>query len=258
MNIHFTSKELKEQLDKSTIFEIEVGSGMYGLKTSESDTDILKIYLEGSLNLTSITNNHHQLQYNDTENNVDYIYTSLGQFVKNIISGDSTINYEVLQHPEFKKKFPNLFFFVNKLDKINTVKSYLGMAKRDLKMIKNNFSNKKLYHIGRGVLFAEAVLNSIDIFDAISENYIKLKKIRETDDSFCSEVNFTLINLLTMKMNVLRESIKDKQFKPKSFDMVNINIEISNIYYHNPSIQPISIDYDSLIEDAIYEEKFNY
>ena len=32
MNIHFTDKDLKEQLDKSTIFEIEVGSGMYGLK----------------------------------------------------------------------------------------------------------------------------------------------------------------------------------------------------------------------------------
>ena len=45
MNIHFTDKTLKEQLDKSTIFEIEVGSGMYKLKTPESDTDILKQYL---------------------------------------------------------------------------------------------------------------------------------------------------------------------------------------------------------------------
>ena len=87
MNIHFTDKNLKEQLDLSTIFKIEVGSGMYGLKTPESDTDILCIYLEGSLNLTSITQTHHQLQYNDEENNIDYIYTSLGQFVKNIISG---------------------------------------------------------------------------------------------------------------------------------------------------------------------------
>ena len=72
MNIHFTNKKLKQQLDLSTIFKIEVGSGMYGLKTPESDTDILCIYLEGSLNLTSITPNHHQLQYNDIDNNIDF------------------------------------------------------------------------------------------------------------------------------------------------------------------------------------------
>lgn len=84
------------------------------------------------------------MQYNDNENNIDYIYTSLGQFVRNIISGDSTINYEVLQHPEFRKEFKNLYFVVNKLDKINTVKSYLGMAKRDIKSLKKNLLIRKL------------------------------------------------------------------------------------------------------------------
>lgn len=255
MNIHFTSKELKEELDKSTIFEIEVGSGMYGLKTSTSDTDILKIYLEGSLNLTSITSNHHQLQYNDTENNIDYIYTSVGQFVKNIISGDSTINYEVLQSSEFKKEFKDLYFFVNKLDKINTIKSYLGMAKRDIKMLKKEPSNKKAYHIQRGILFAESMLNDVNIFRILDEFRGMLSLTRDSK----SLLDFESIYVgAEYKMNVLRESIKDKQFKPLSGDMYNINQAISKIYYLYKDKQFDYINYGSLIEDAIYEEKFNY
>lgn len=255
MNIHFADKKLKEQLDHSTIFEIEVGSGMYRLKTSESDTDILKIYLEGDLNLTSITPNHHQLQYNDTENNIDYIYTSLGQFVKNIISGDSTINYEVLQSPEFRKEFKDLYFFVNKLDKINTIKSYLGMAKRDIKMLKKEPSNKKAYHIQRGILFAESMLNNINIFRILDEFREMLSLTRDSK----SLLNFESICYgAEYKMNVLRESIKDKQFKPLSCDMYNINVAISKIYHLYTDKQLDYINYDSLIEDAVYEEKFNY
>lgn len=246
MNIHFADKKLKETLDQSTIFEIEVGSGMYGLKTAESDTDILKIYLEGYLNLTSITQTHHQLQYND------YIYTSLGQFVRNIISGDSTINYEVLQHPEFRKQFSNLYFFVNKLDPINTIKSYLGMAKRDLKILKYNFSNKKLYHFIRGLAFAEAILNNRNIFDVLEENKLNLENCRN-DSSLNKDVGF-----YESKMNALRESIKDKQFKPSSSDLHDINKVISNIYYQYLNDQFTHINYGSLIEDAVYEEKFNY
>lgn len=109
MNIHFTNKVLKKELDKSTIFEIEIGSGMYNLKTSESDTDILKIYLECSLNMTSVIKNHHQFQYKDEQNNIDYIYTSLQQFIANILSGDSTVNYEVLYSERFREVFSKAF-----------------------------------------------------------------------------------------------------------------------------------------------------
>lgn len=252
MNIHFTDKKLKKQLDQSTIFEIEVGSGMYGLKTPESDTDILCIYLEGSLNLTSITPNHHQLQYNDIDNNIDYIYTSLGQFIKNIISGDSTINYEVLQSHEFRKQFPDLYFHVNNLDKINTVKSYLGMAKRDIKSFKKEPSDKKAYHISRGILFANCIINNKNIFEILEDTRTQLKEIRND----YSDID---IYHLETVMNSLRESIKDKQFKPSSLDMANINNDIYDIYCSFiDTIQPIFIDYVSLIEDAVYEEKFNY
>ena len=255
MNIHFTSKELKEQLDKSTIFEIEVGSGMYNLKTPESDTDILCIYLEGSLNLTSITPNHHQLQYNDKENNIDYIYTSLSQFVKNIISGDSTINYEVLQSTEFREQFKNLYFFVNKLDKINTIKSYLGMAKRDVKMLKKEPSNKKAYHIRRGILFAVSLLNDVDIFETLDLHIDNLSFVRDAN----SLLDFEHISKRDeARVNYLRESIKDKYFKPSSSDIHNINTAILIVYNMYKKYQQIFIDYSSIIEDAVYEEKFNY
>lgn len=255
MNIHFTDKKLKEELDQSTIFEIEVGSGMYGLKTPESDTDILKIYLEGSLNLTSITPNHHQLQFNDTENNIDYIYTSLGQFVKNIISGDSTINYEVLQHPDFREQFKDLYFFVNTIDKINTIKSYLGMAKRDIKSFKKEPSNKKAYHIQRGILFAESMLNDVDIFETLDLHRENLSLIRDSNSLLDFE---HIIKRDETRVNYLREYIKDKQFKPLSCDMYNINVAISKIYHLYTDKQLDYINYDSLIEDAVYEEKFNY
>lgn len=255
MNIHFTNKKLKESLDQSTIFKIEVGSGMYGLKTPESDTDILCIYLEGSLNLTSITPNHHQLQYNDIDNNIDYIYTSLGQFIKNIISGDSTINYEVLQSPEFRKQFPDLYFHVNNLDKINTVKSYLGMAKRDLKMLNKEYSNKKVYHIKRGILFAESMLNDVNIFCTLDMYRENLSTIRDTQ----TLLDFAgFIQIQEARINYLRESIKNKQFKPSSLDMHNINVAILNVYEEYKDQQRIFIDYGSLIEDAVYDEKFNY
>ena len=255
MNIHFTNKKLKKQLDQSTIFEIEVGSGMYKLKTPESDTDIIKIYLEGSLNLTSITNNHHQFQYKDTENNIDYIYTSLGQFIKNIISGDSTINYEVLESSGFREQFKDLYFFVNELDKINIIKSYLGMAKRDIKTFKKEPSNKKAYHIIRGILFAESILNDVNIFYSLDIHRKNLSTIRDTGTLLDFE---GFIQIQEARINYLRESIKDKQFKLSSTDMYNINTAILNIYNEYKDQQQIFIDYGTLIEDAVYEEKFNY
>ena len=255
MNIHFTDKQLKEQLDLSTIFKIEVGSGMYGLKTPESDTDILCIYLEGSLNLTSITPNHHQLQYNDNENNIDYIYTSLGQFIKNIISGDSTINYEVLESSGFREQFKDLYFFVNELDKINIIKSYLGMAKRDIKTFKKEPSNKKAYHIIRGILFAESILNRINIFETLGKYIENLSKIRYSEILLDFEF---ILKRYEYKMNALRKYINDKQLKLNATDMYNINNEILNIYNEYKDHQLTFIDYGTLIEDAIYNEKFNY
>lgn len=151
MNIHFKNEELFNELLKNKIFEIEVGSKMYNLKNENSDTDILIIYIEPIGNRGTL-NSHHQLQYNDENNNINYIFTSLEQFCLNITTGDSTINYEVLQSNEFKKKFPNLRDALN-YNNTKIVKSYLGMAKRDLKTIRKQYNTKTASHFVRGLMF---------------------------------------------------------------------------------------------------------
>ena len=60
MNIHFEDIELFDNLNKTVIFEIEVGAGMYGLKNKDSDIDVLKIYLD---NTKMLYETNHQLHY---------------------------------------------------------------------------------------------------------------------------------------------------------------------------------------------------
>lgn len=263
MNIHFTDEKLFNDLMQSSIFQIEIGSGMYNLKTETSDTDILVIYLDGIVNSNSIIRTHHQLQYikdNYDGTSTDYIFTSLTQFLNNILSGDSTINYEVLKSEAFKNHSKE-FKFLSELevfDNVNVIKSYLGMAKRDLKAIKGEFSTKKLYHIARGVLFAEAVLNSRNIFDVLKENYSDLKKIRETDSSFYFGINLTAQHLLEIKMNKLRDQIQNKEFKLTADDVLIIDSIISNIVNQKKYKIKFSINYKNLIVNAVYNNKFNY
>lgn len=256
MNIHFTNMELKEQLDSSTVFKIEVGSGMYKLKTSNSDTDILCIYLDGVLNLTSVTQNHHQFQFKDEENNIDYIYTSLNQFVANILSGDSTINYEVLQSDMFKQTFSNLWLCLNDIDITNITKSYLGLAKRDLKSFKNLPQDKyapdtykKVSHFVRGVLVSENI-NSVHYI--ISDNHDLLTSIKNSEFTLDKSHILEYEN----KMNELRNNLKDYKFR--SDEVKRINDAICEIYSYYDDKQLTYIDYGHLIEDAIYEDKFGY
>lgn len=161
----------------------------------------------------------------------------------------------MLESPEFRKEFKNLYFFVNKLDKINTIKSYLGIAKRDLKMLKYEFTNKKLYHFVRVIEFADAILKDQNIFNVLEEIRMNLENCRNDESLFKDS---SIVGFYESKMISLRESIKDKQFKPLSWDMYNINQATSKIYYLYRDKQLDYINYDSLIEDAVYEEKFNY
>lgn len=263
MNIHFTDEKLFNDLMQSSIFQIEIGSGMYNLKTETSDTDILVIYLDGVVNSNSIIRTHHQLQFikdNLDGTSTDYIFTSLTQFLNNILSGDSTINYEVLKSDEFKNHSKE-FKFLSELEvfnNVNVIKSYLGMAKRDLKALKGNFSTKKLYHLSRGILFAEAMLNSKCIFEALKENYSKLKEIREKDVYFYTESYLIGLNVLIIKMNKLREQIQNKEFKLTADDVLIIDSIISNIVNQKMYKIKTNINYKNLIVDAVYNNKFNY
>jgi hypothetical protein len=216
------------------------------LKTDESDEDRLVIYADSILN-PLINRTHHQLQYN--EPNQDFICTSFSQFIQNILSGDSTINYEVLKHPEFKAKYPSLSS-LRIFDNVNVVKSYLGMAKRDIKMYRKSKDFKKAYHIARGILFAEGILMKRDIFEVLEENRSLLMTFRTTKD------DDTLIDEFENKMNILRESIKNDVFAMSSSEAYELEQVMFDIMSKRG--QPLSYPWGTLIVEAIYDEKFNY
>lgn len=163
MNIHFKDKDIFNKLVSSTIVKIEVGSGMYNLKTEDSDTDYLMIYANAKDATHSFYFEHHQFQYKD--NGTDYVFTTLQQYIRNILTGDSTINYEALFSEEMKTDLEWLHSERLKFRNYNILKSYLGLANRDIKaarnMLKGNIKtlSKKLSHIYRGLYSVDLIMN---------------------------------------------------------------------------------------------------
>lgn len=167
MNIHFTDEVLFNNLNLQTITKIKVGSHMYGLNNANSDTDFLSIYIEPNWNRNSFMWEHHQLQYKDK--GVDYNFTNLQTFIRNALTGDATINFEVLFSDELRaSNLGWLATYRNHFINYNIIKSYLGLAKRDLKYwlkdtknMKNHRAetHKKLSHFVRGIIFAKMLIN---------------------------------------------------------------------------------------------------
>lgn len=155
MNIHFQDKELFQVLKDNSLVSSVVGSCLYGTNDELSDKDILYIY--PTYDQSTFFPSHHQLQYK--ENGVDYIFTSIHQFIKNILSGDSTINFEVLQSGNLEGTCLDfLHQYKDDFRNYKLIKSYLGLARRDLKMLgqfQGREKTKKLSHIIRGYHYAE-------------------------------------------------------------------------------------------------------
>lgn len=176
MNIHFNNKKLFASLNAQTIAKIKVGSHMYGLNNTSSDEDFLSIYSEPKSNRNSFMWEHHQLQYK--ENNVDYNFTNLQTFIRNALTGDATINFEVLfSDGLIQTDLQWLYSFRNHFINYNIIKSYLGLAKRDLKYWKKDTSNmrnhtsetnKKLSHFVRGIIFANMLIKGSFTMDLIN------------------------------------------------------------------------------------------
>jgi predicted nucleotidyltransferase len=175
MNIHIKDIKLFEELKNSTLVNIEVGSKMYGLIHQNSDIDMLYIYATSDIELNSFYMSHEQLQYKGI--NKDYIFTNIHVFLRNALNGDSTINFETINS---KKLIGTSLEFLYDLRKefynYKILRSYLGMAKRDIKRVnidgKNDFDkNKKIAHAYRGLMFAKKVYFKNEIL--LSKNEIK-------------------------------------------------------------------------------------
>lgn len=186
MNIHFKNKDVFESLVKASIAKIEVGSSMYGTNDSESDVDFLYIYATSSKELQSFLKSHHQLQYK--ESGIDHNFISLHSFLTNAINGDSTINFEVI-NSDFLKNTDLSFLYDmrNEFFNYSIIRSYLGMARRDIKYYHKETSHrdqlKKICHVWRGYYFAKSIwdenftLKDDDFLRKVSE----VRSIGETD-----------------------------------------------------------------------------
>jgi predicted nucleotidyltransferase len=212
MNIHFKDKEAFEDLKRLSVFSIKIGSWMYGTNDEYSDSDILYIYVPSYEEMNSMASNHHQFQYK--EDGVDHIFVDIYNFLKNALNGDSTINFEVINHPSLKDS--KLDFIYNRRKYFSNhkiIRSYLGMARRDIKHISNQDTdrnkNKKLNHVLRGYAFCELILaNSFSpLIDKDSNLYREIQYNKTLDDS---RERHERGKVLLEKVSKLRDDVNEK------------------------------------------------
>lgn len=205
MNIKI-SKEQADKLFNVKQVEYVIGSHLYGTNTKKSDTDILVIYdLEYKSSL--FLPNFHQFQWDDKENNKQYIFTTRPQFYKNLLSGDSTINFDV---------FLTYFENENKLEILRTykiIKSFIGFAKRDIKQYSLGKDKNKLFHINRGLYCAEELLNN---------RLPNINKFKELND-FNLENKEILLSILKLKESHLRD-LCNSLFDSGELTMYPVNV----------------------------------
>lgn len=204
MNIHFTDKELFEKLKNATLAKVVVGSHMYGTNNENSDIDYLHIYATSNNELNTVFNTHHQLQYK--EDGIDYNFVSLHTFIKNILNGDSTINFEVVQSDELiGTDLEWLRMFKDDFITYTMIKSYNGFCKRDLKHFhkaKTEERSKRFGHIIRGFLYSRDMLYSQWDFKAANEELKEILKDLVIDN--------TLIKTYTNLTNNIRTELNKR------------------------------------------------
>lgn len=153
MNIHY-EEDFFDKLYKHKIMEIEFGSKLFGTGTTDSDKDIMVIYDSFLNERNSFLWENHNIQIK--KDNTDYIFTTLKNFVRNLLCGDSTIYFEIIHCEEVKGTILE-FFYNNRKEfyTFTTLKCYSGYLKRDLKY-RNNY--KRFSHAYRGALSIERIL----------------------------------------------------------------------------------------------------
>lgn len=174
MNIHIDDSVLIRSLIDATMTKSVIGSRMYGTNNPNSDIDFLYIYATSEKELLSPVRVHHQLQCK--VNNIDYNFTSLHNFIYNILNGDSTINFELI-HSKLLIGTQLEFLHEMKDDFISyqLIRSYLGLCRRDIKHFHKSTTEydkrKKLGHIIRGYMYANAMIEHVFNFDELNNEF---------------------------------------------------------------------------------------
>ena len=154
MNIKIT-KEQHERLLKHNHEKHIFGSRLFGTEKETSDYDYMMVYhyQEVFYGMETYLPNIHSFQYDDVENNSQYIWVTEQQFYQNLFSGDGTIQSDIFLFTEGISPYET----AKVCRTFKVIKAYCGVAKRDLKL---HNSKNKLFHANRSLYIAEKLLNN--------------------------------------------------------------------------------------------------
>jgi predicted nucleotidyltransferase len=244
MNIHFSNEGLYSELVSATLETVVIGSVAYGVATRESDKDSVSIIASND----GLFNTHHMLQYvGDVD---DEMFITLKQFINLIITGDQTVLYEASFNCTGELKWISDFANEGIFNSYKVVNAYLGFAKRDIKNIKKKYSANKLFHIYRGLAFADVMMNG----GTLNEDIFKaLKKYKEQKTMATEDIEFH-IKLVSSKYDDLKAEILSRlENKEIPFVMSMDNMKrVENKY--NEYIK--SNTYNDKFKEIEYEELF--
>ena len=230
MNIKITKEQADFIFNRSKSSYI-IGSRLYSTAKENSDTDHVIIYKSFHEDSDLIYPNYHQFQWDDSENNSQYVFTSERQFWKNLLSGDSSINADIIL-------FYNEYNDDEKLNicrTYNIIKSFIGFAKRDIKNYKAGKGKNKLFHIERGLYCAHALMEN-----ALPNIY---------DFKFCRKKD---IDSLEKYEKTLRETCNylfeknDLTMYPKN--SLTLYPKHSNLYAIDNELEQLLINYNNIRE----------
>jgi len=179
MNIHINKELFNFFMQQNDLIKFKIGSTLYNLNDDKSDTDYLILYHPFKNQLINPFINHHQYQYKDIENNIDYNFIDIITFIRNLVNGDSTINFELLYSDELKNSVLSFLYDYRKdFNTYNIAKAYFGFADRDIRHLSKrpteHDKKRGILHIKRSILFADSIINNN--FVLVNQQLIDFKK----------------------------------------------------------------------------------
>ena len=255
MNIHINKEEFDWLMNQNRLGRFVMGSKLYGLNDEYSDEDVLIITWPYEDVLSSPFNSHHQFQYKDVENNIDYNFVDIITFIKNLVTGDSTVNFELL-HSEQMEENINLNWLTKYKDKFrsyNIIKAYLGLAERDIRHFNKKHGRDKLsaqVHIDRGYYFACDILSNN--FKLKNHPALIISKRDTEKNAIQYERNLSKFKetIKNYRQNILNPAFEKKQI-PRFLDIETqhkINTKLTDLLFN----KDVSYLKTSLLDKIFY------
>lgn len=217
MNIKIT-KEQHKRLCKSKYIEHEFGSRLFGTNRPDSDYDYMRVYDYDSVFNERFKGlpNIHSYQFDDVENNTQYIWVSEEQFWGNLFSGDGTIHSDILL---FSAKTEKKERALRMCRTFKIIRAYCGVAKRDLKL---HSSKNKLFHANRSLYIAECLIeNKMPNIEDIQKLSLSLQS-----KEWCSNKEIELRNIAS---DMYQNHQLHNYYIPKTEDeLLNIMLQANN------------------------------